>query len=851
MLKLVNIKKDYQMADSVVNALRGVSLEFRQQEFVAVLGQSGCGKTTLLNIIGGLDRYTSGDILINGKSTKKFSDSDWDTYRNNTIGFVFQNYNLIPHLTVLGNVEVALTLSGVSAKERTQRAKDALNSVGLHDQYKKRPNQLSGGQMQRVAIARALVNNPKIILADEPTGALDSVTSSQIMDILKEISRERLIIMVTHNQEIADTYASRIVRLIDGKVVEDTDAYDSKANKEQGDYNKGLRKTSMSFSTALNLSYNNLKNKKGRTIITSIAGSIGIIGIALVLAISSGMNAYVASVQESTLSGFPISINATTTTYSTDMHENMQENMQSTQKKPPLGDNVYPYDPTGGVALASTHINMIGDVNQENFYDYLFKMNPDYYTDITVNKSVPFNLIVNSTDSNGNIGYRQLNTSSGGLIDTITSQMGMSNAVTWQMLPNNVDFLLTQYEIVSGKFPTDSNEILLVLDGQNRISTSVLNQLGFSYQIRDQWENPNNSSTIGKPITYSDFYDYEIKLVHNNEFYNVIDGKFTKIMGAVKQSEMQTSNIYGEKIGYYPTVSTEQAIEMYNSSNNTDIKIVGVIRPQADADNDSLSAGLAYLSALRDEMLASSVASDIVAAKKANSDMLISYSNGQTVNMSVSALGGDPSITGISIYTATFDDRALVKKYIDEWNTMQTDDAGYNNALSQYENNLAGYYSKVQKQIIYSDTSAMISSSISTLIDTISIVLAAFAAISLVVSSIMIGIITYVSVVERTREIGVLRAIGARKKDIGNVFNAETVIIGFFAGMIGVIVTYLLSIPINLIVGGLVGVYTLAALPILQAVLLVTISVVLTFVAGLVPSSIAAKKDPVVALRTE
>lgn len=851
MLKLINIKKDYPMADTVVNALRGVSIEFRQQEFVAILGQSGCGKTTMLNIVGGLDRYTSGDLQINGKSTTKFNDSDWDTYRNNTIGFVFQNYNLIPHLTVLGNVEIALTLSGISAKERTQRAKEALNSVGLESQYKKRPNQLSGGQMQRVAIARALVNNPKVILADEPTGALDSTTSAQIMDILKEISKERLIIMVTHNQEIADTYASRIVRLTDGLIISDSNPYDSKLDeKEKGDYNKGIRKTSMSFTTALNLSFQNLRSKKTRTIITSIAGSIGIVGIALVLAISAGMNSYVGSVQESTLSGFPISINASTTTYSSDIRENMGQ-MQGSTSKPPLGDNVYPYDPTGGTPLATTHVNMIGDANQGNFYDYLFAMDKSLYTNITVNKTVPFNLVVNAVNKGGVSGYRQLNTSSGGLMDTIASQMGMSASIAWQMLPDNVEFLLSQYEIISGSYPTQSNEILLVLDNQNRISTTTLEQLGFSYQIGNQWENPSNSTTIGKPITYEDFYDYEIKLIHNNEFFVPNGSNFIKIMGAIKQSDLQTSEVYGAKVGFYPVVTNEQATNMYTSTNNTDIKISGVLRPRQDASNDSLSAGLAYLSSLRDEMLADSLASDIVAAKKANADTLIYYSNGTTTNLSIANLGGDASITGISIYTATFDERTKVKAYIDEWNAMQTDDIGYDNKLSQYENNLNGYYSKVQKRIIYSDTSAMISASISKLIDTISIVLSAFAAISLVVSSIMIGIITYVSVVERTKEIGVLRAIGARKKDVGNVFNAETVIIGFFAGLIGVVAAYLISIPVNLIVGSLVGVYTLAALPITQALLLVTISVALTFVAGLFPSSIAAKKDPVVALRSE
>lgn len=765
MLKLKNVDKNYGAGENLVKALKNINLEFRENEFVSILGPSGCGKTTLLNLIGGLDRYTSGDLLINNKSTKDFKDYDWDSYRNNTIGFIFQNYNLIPHQTVLGNVEIALTLSGVSSQERKKRAIQALNNVGLHDQINKRPNQLSGGQMQRVAIARALVNNPKILLADEPTGALDTTTSEQIMELLREIARDRLIIMVTHNTELADQYSTRIVKLLDGEVTSDTMPYDSQ--KDDGEIKKkyvGGKKSSMSFFTALKLSFNNLRTKKARTIITSFAGSIGIIGIALVLAISSGMNKYIENMQSDTLSGFPISIDRTAMV---DIPMGPPQENKTFERF--IEDNkVFPYDRTTDSFM---HYNKITD----DYVQYIENMNPDLYNSISYTYGVGINM-VGKTKNNE---YKLVRRNRAGL----------------QQLPASTDFVLTQYDILAGKYPENTSESVLVVDERNRVNVEFLNELGI----------PFDSQT---PLKFEDFIGYTVKIVFNNDYY-------------VFNNETST---YAPRTDYQ---------NLYNLQSSKPLTIVGVVRAKEEANSDFLSRGIAYHNNLLNELIASSMNSNIVNAQRNNPERNVltgvSFNTPTEYDAVMNELGGRATPTSIQIYPKTFQAKERIKEYLDAFN-KNLDDAD---------------------KILYTDFANMIARTMTTMIDTISLILTAFAAISLVVSSIMIGIITYVSVVERTREIGILRSIGARKKDISRVFNAETVIIGFIAGVIGIAVTLLLSLPINVFVQRRVGVTNIAALPFLSAVIMILVSITLTFIAGLIPSRIAAKKDPVVALRTE
>lgn len=803
MLKLIDITKNYPTGDSVVKALRGISLEFRQSEFVSILGPSGCGKTTLLNIVGGLDRYTTGDLLINNKSTKSFKDGNWDSYRNTTIGFVFQSYNLISHLTVLGNVEIALTLSGVSLSERHKRAKEALDKVGLSDQYNKRPNQLSGGQMQRVAIARALVNDPKIILADEPTGAIDSVTSVQITELLKEISKDRLIIMVTHNGELAKEYSTRIIKLKDGEVIDDNNPYKSKDQKSAAAdaasaevYNKG-KKSSMSFFTALRLSFNNLRTKKARTIMTSIAGSIGIIGVALVLAISNGMNSYIAKMQSDTLAGFPITI---ANEVSVDTFRAGNQN-QVEYEKFPEEDIIHSYDSSENV---KTHKNNL----DKNLINYVNNMDTNLYNTISYQYDVAMNLIFDD----GLTGYKSLT----------------PNKIGWQELPASKEFTDSQYDLLYGKYPANSHEIVLVVDSRNRLNYTMMNALGFTDKT--------------KTYQFEDFVNdtFEIKLVENNDFY-IEDPA---------------------DLGFF---NQRTANDIVSGNKYIALKVVGVIRINEAASSENLlSRGLAYLPSLTQEVLTSAKDSEIAKAQRTNNkavadfDLSISIMgitsqsttvkkktplteqqiSGIKINLEEEAIGyfggalsedNDVIPTGINIYPKSFEAKEQIKAYIDNYNAGKSED----------------------DKIVYTDLAEMLATVVSTLINTISIVLTAFAAISLVVSSIMIGIITYVSVVERTKEIGVLRSLGARKKDISRVFNAETMIIGFVAGVIGIVVTLLLTIPINIIVNNLAGVAGIANLAFLAAIILIVISITLTLFAGFIPSRFAAKKDPVKALRTE
>ncbi|MGE4320042.1 MAG: ATP-binding cassette domain-containing protein [Acholeplasmataceae bacterium] len=755
MLELKNIKKDYYVAGKPVPALKGINLTFKDQEFVSILGPSGCGKTTMLNIIGGLDRYTSGDLLIDSKSTKDYKDQDWDAYRNATIGFVFQTYNLISHLSVLDNVEMALRLSGVGAKERKDRAIKVLTEVGLKDHLYKRPNQLSGGQMQRVAIARALVNNPKILLADEPTGALDSKTSDQIMKLIKEISRDRLVIMVTHNAEIAESYSDRVVQLLDGLVVDDSNPSENikDDNKVEKLVNK---KTAMSYKTALLTSFKNLLTKKGRTLITALAGSIGIIGIALVLSISSGMTSYVNEMQSDTLAGFPLMVNPVVTDYVTRGQQQF-----STDGEFPDTNLIYSFDPQTAVI---THTNIITD----DFLTYLDAMDQNLYNSITYSRAVQLNIISQTTS-----GYNA----------DVSSY--------FNELPNNPEFIQSQYDILEGTYPTNMNEVVIVVDNKNQLNINFLEAIG--YQIDDTYQ-------------FSDFIGHTFKVIPNNEYYGSLGG------------------IYYEKTDYET---------MYQSSEAVTLTVTGILRVNQDATSDLLDSGIAYTNDLTTYVLNDAQTSDIVLAQEQSPDTFvlggIPFNSSLTYKNAMLLLGGDSTPVGIQIYPKSFESKDAIKTYIDD----------YNKDLSDAD------------QVIYTDLAEIVSTAIGSLINTITIILSAFAGISLVVSSIMIGIITYVSVVERTKEIGIMRSLGARKKDISRIFNAETVLIGFTAGILGVLIASLLTIPINLILENYIEVSGFAKLLLPSAVILVVLSTGLTLIAGLFPSRIAAKKDPVIALRTE
>lgn len=767
MLELKNIKKNYMVAGVPSPALNGVSLTFGNSEFVSVLGASGSGKTTLLNIIGGLDKYSSGDLLIDGKSTKNYKDSDWDAYRNSTIGFVFQTYNLIPHLSVLDNVEMSLRLSGVSAKERKARATKVLIEVGLKDHLTKRPNQLSGGQMQRVSIARALVNNPKILLADEPTGALDSKTSIQIMELIKEISKDRLVIMVTHNSDIANQYSDRIIKLVDGLIVEDSRPYKGKETEKSGKLIN--KKTSMSYLTAIKTSFKNLLTKKGRTITTAFAGSIGIIGIALVLSISTGMTTYTNALQSDSLAGFPITISSQTsiTVFG-------RGNTTSVSEEEFIsGDIIYPYD---AAANTTSHKNIFSD----DFLSYLSAMDQSYYNSISYSRAVALNIV--SETSVGSYVKVPMSSGSGNIF---------ASSSNFAEIPNSPEFIKTQYDVLSGSYPENSSQLALVIDSKNRISVNLLEDLGFN--INDQY-------------SFSDFIGKTFKAITNNTYYQ------------------KEGSLYVAKNDY-------QA--MYQSSDSLSLEVVGILRVKESASSELLSTGIGYTTMLTDELLNNAKTSDIVLAQVGSPT--INVMSGQAFNSQITydgvmkTLGGITTPTAIQIYPVSFDSKDLIKDYLDKYNVGKEE----------------------VNSIIYTDLDETISSTISSLINTITIILAAFAGISLIVSSVMIGIITYVSVVERTKEIGIMRSLGARKKDISRIFNAETLLIGFSAGTIGVILASIINLPVNLIISSLIGIEGFAVLLPSYALLLVVLSTVLTLIAGLIPARIASRKDPVIALRTE
>lgn len=837
MLELNGIRKTYVTGTTSVEALKGIDLKFRDSEFVSILGQSGCGKTTLLNIIGGLDKYTSGDLKINGKSTKDFKDRDWDAYRNNSIGFVFQSYNLIPHQTVLSNVELALTLSGVSKAERRQRATEALEKVGLKEQIHKKPNQMSGGQMQRVAIARALVNDPDILLADEPTGALDTQTSIQIMDLLKEISKDRLIIMVTHNPELATQYSTRIIRLLDGTITDDNNPYngeddnittktdkDSLTDKKSGKTKK--KKTSMSFFTALSLSLNNLMTKKTRTILTAFAGSIGIIGIALILSISNGIQNYIDRVQRDTLSSYPIQLQKESVDVSS-----MIENMMGNKDKNVDHDKDKIYSNNIMTDMVNSMVAEVNSNNLKAFKSYLENHKSDvdgYISDIQYSYDVP--LYIYSTDTSD--GVTQLNPSSVmenmyGMSVSGDGMMsaGMQNTSVWSRLFDNRQMLDEQYDLIAGSWADNYNEVMLVVDENNEIDDYTLYSLGFKdpAEVKKIFKNVmagNSYETEETQYTYDEVLDKKFKLVLPTDLYR-----------------------YNDTFGIWEDASHDDEYMTTVVNNAEEVKIAGIIRKNPDAASVSVSSGVAYTKDLMPYIIEKVNETQIVKQQLADPEKDVftgmSFDNDKT---SISTLENNKSLLGIAsednpseidIYAKDFDSKEKLQDFIKNYNDEVTADG------------------RDEDTINYTDYVGILMSSVSTIITAISSVLIAFVAISLVVSSIMIGIITYISVLERTKEIGVLRSIGASKKDVSRVFNAETLIEGFVSGAMGIIITLILCIPANAVIKNVTDISNVAQLPVAGAVILVIISMLLTTIAGLIPAKMAAKKDPVVALRTE
>lgn len=837
MLELNGIRKTYVTGTTSVEALKGIDLKFRDSEFVSILGQSGCGKTTLLNIIGGLDKYTSGDLKINGRSTKDFKDRDWDAYRNNSIGFVFQSYNLIPHQTVLSNVELALTLSGVSKAERRQRATEALEKVGLKEQIHKKPNQMSGGQMQRVAIARALVNDPDILLADEPTGALDTQTSIQIMDLLKEISKDRLIIMVTHNPELATQYSTRIIRLLDGTITDDSNPYNGEddnittktdedflTDKKSGKTKK--KKTSMSFFTALSLSLNNLMTKKTRTILTAFAGSIGIIGIALILSISNGIQNYIDRVQRDTLSSYPIQLQKESVDVSS-----MIENMMGNKDKNVDHDKDKIYSNNIMTDMVNSMVAEVNSNNLKAFKSYLENHKSDvdgYISDIQYSYDVP--LYIYSTDTSD--GVTQLNPSSVmenmyGMSVSGDGMMsaGMQNTSVWSRLFDNRQMLDEQYDLIAGSWADNYNEVMLVVDENNEIDDYTLYSLGFKdpAEVKKIFKNVmagNSYETEETQYTYDEVLDKKFKLVLPTDLYR-----------------------YNDTLGIWEDASHDDEYMTTVVNNAEEVKIAGIIRKNPDAASVSVSSGVAYTKDLMPHIIDKVNETQIVKQQLADPEKDVftgmSFDNDKT---SISTLENNKSLLGIAsednpseidIYAKDFDSKEKLQDFIKNYNDEVTADGRDEDTIS------------------YTDYVGILMSSVSTIITAISSVLIAFVAISLIVSSIMIGIITYISVLERTKEIGVLRSIGASKKDVSRVFNAETLIEGFVSGAMGIIITLILCIPANAIIKNVTDISNVAQLPVAGAVILVIISMLLTTIAGLIPAKMAAKKDPVVALRTE
>ncbi len=855
---MLELKKITKLYPSGVEALKGIDIKFRKSEFVSILGQSGCGKTTLLNIIGGLDRYTSGDLIINGKSTKEFKDKDWDAYRNYSIGFVFQSYNLIPHQSVLSNVELALTLSGVSKSERRKRAIKALEDVGLKEQINKRPNELSGGQMQRVAIARALVNDPDIILADEPTGALDTKTSVQIMEILKKISKDKLIVMVTHNPDLAEKYSSRIIKVLDGLVTDDSNPYDGK-DEENVVAKDG--KTSMSFLTALSLSLNNLMTKKGRTLLTSFAGSIGIIGIALILSLSNGVQNYITKVQEDTLSSYPITIQEATI----DVASMMESMMGINDSEDIEYDENTIYSRNIMTDMMSTVSSEVQNNNLEPLKNYLDNVD----TKIKENSSAiqyKYNLQLNVYKEDTSDGIVQVNPSTvmqklGMASDSEMSMMSMySSTDVWSEMLDNQELIETQYDLLAGNWPTTYNEVALIVGENNKISDYTLYSLGLLDQneLEDKMKKIMNGETVEEneisKYSFDEILKIKFKLLLNTDYYDkendiwidksgdddymkekIANAEDLKIVGIIRRNEESVTN---EDISGIVAYRNDLIIHLANEINETEI-----VKEQRENEKINIFTGMEFQensSATTFDYSTLSAEQKAYLAKLSREELATLMQNyaanaGVTYEDNLITLGSvDLNIPmAINIYPKDFESKDIIADAIEEYNQKQRDEG------------------KEENVITYTDIVGIMMNSVSTIINVISYVLIAFVSISLIVSSIMIGIITYISVLERTKEIGILRAIGASKKDISRVFNAETFIVGLVAGLLGIGITVLLCIPINIIIKAVAGISGVASLPIIGAIVLVVISMLLTVIAGLIPSKFAAKKDPVEALRTE
>lgn len=779
MLELKNIKKSYKTGEFVQHALKGVSLTFDRNEFVCILGASGSGKTTLLNIIGGLDRYDSGDLIINNMSTKKFNDNLWDAYRNNCVGFIFQSYNLIGHLSVLENVEMSLTLSGV--KNKKDKALSALDRVGLKDHAYKKPNQLSGGQMQRVAIARAIVNDPEVILADEPTGALDTKTSKQIMELIKEISKEKLVIMVTHNPDLAKKYATRIIEVKDGEVISDSlpkEKYKDKNNIE-------IKKTKMSFLTALKLSFNNIRTKKGRTFLTAFASSIGIIGISIILSLSNGFDKQVDIYQKNTLSNFPITISKSTMSMDEKQMEEMMGSMMPGEGDYPKDKVIYSFDINSYNMLHTNNIT-------KEYIEYIEKLDDSLISGISFTRATNLNLLVKNGEDVKSVSSNELN------MGVIPKEL------------DKEDFMMEAFDLLDGEYPKDITDIVLVVDSKNRVDTKILKALGLSDKEK---------------IDFKEVLGKEIKLVFNNQYY-------TKYMNM-----------------FIPNSNLD---DVYYNKENLTLKVVGIVRNKEDnylgqiatsmnslgniTDTSSMMSSnnigsILYKNDLVEKVISVNSSSDIVLSQSKSDNSIFTGEklDSDSKDNMLLYLGSKDEPFMINIYPKDFESKDKIIKYLDKYNIDKND----------------------ENKIVYNDLASTFISFGSKIMDAITVVLIAFSAVSLVVSSIMIGIITYISVLERTKEIGVLRSLGARKKDVSRVFNAETFIVGVLSGLIGVLIARLLIIPVNIILKDLTGLSNVAILDPLHALLLIVISTTLTLIGGAIPANMASKKDPVIALRTE
>lgn len=870
MLKLENIKKDYITGDTAVHALKGVSVEFRKSEFVSILGQSGCGKTTLLNIIGGLDRYTSGELYIGGRATSDFRDRDWDNYRNHSVGFIFQSYNLIPHQSVLSNVELALTLTGVPRAERRRRAAEALEKVGLADQLNKKPNEMSGGQMQRVAIARALVNDPEILLADEPTGALDSETSVQIMELLKEISKDRLVIMVTHNPELAKQYSTRIIRLLDGNITDDSMPYSG--DEEEKTEKKSGKRPSMSFLTALSLSLNNLMTKKARTFLTAFAGSIGIIGIALILSLSNGVNAYIARVEQETLSSYPITIEQAGMDISQLVSDLMGKNEPSGDR-----EDGKIYSNNVMTEMMSTMVNGISANNLSELKKHIEKTAD--FSDNSSEIEYKYSTVMNIYDENGNrvnpntvfsTVFPEGQSSGSGNMQMSSS---FSNTEVWTRLFENKEFLKKQYDVIAGRMPEKYNEIVLAVDKNNQISDYALYSLGLkdSAELEEMMKKAQAGEKIEPTAevsySYDDILGLKFKLLCNTDYFEKnADGTWNDktddslyvssklntaaeditVVGIIRPADSSVANQTSGFVGY-PESLMEHLINKVNDSEIVKAqkaepeKDVFTGRPfETDADNMTYEQLTAYIATLPEKEQAeyNAYINQMTAAGKTEEQITEQFKAAIKQKNNNSTYDGNLKLMGVS----SLDEPSVINIYPKDFEAKEK----ISDLITEYNKGV-----KDTEKITYTDYIGLMLSSVTTIINAISYILIAFISISLIVSSIMIGIITYISVLERTKEIGVLRAMGASKKDVSRVFNAETLIVGFAAGAIGILITLLLLIPINAVIAAVTDISGLAVLPFAGGAALVIISMLLTLISGLFPSRVAAKKDPVTALRSE